>query len=123
MGIDLLGCIASTTTLSRLRASMFGSVWGVAPGLRVDSGGTALQEVVTVNGLMIPVTARSFSVPSCSIAHSVTEDDAMDDSADIPAARDDTVPPVRCRASISSCDSAVVREPSFIFIGLSLRNS
>jgi len=46
----------------------------------------------------------------------------MNDGADNPAARDDTVPPVRRCASISSCGSAVVREPSFILIGLSLRN-
>jgi len=95
----------------------------VAPELRVDSGGTARQEVVTVNGLMIPVTERSLGVPSCLVAHGVTEDDAMNDGADNPAARDDTVPPVRRRASISSCGSAVVREPSFILIVLSLRNS
>jgi len=85
---------------------MFGSASGVAPGLRVDSGGTALQEDVTLNGLMIPVTAKSFSVPSCSVAHSVTEDDAMDDSAEIPAARDGTVPPIRRRASISGGERA-----------------
>jgi len=92
----------------------------VAPELRVDSGGTARQEVVTVNGLMIPVTERSLSVPSCLVAHGVTEDDAMDDGADNPAARDSTVPPVRRRALISSCGSVVVREASFILIGLSL---
>ena len=95
----------------------------MAPELRVDSGGTARQEVVTVNGLMIPVTERSLGVPSCLVAHGVTEDDAMNDGADNPDARDDTVDPVRRRASISSCGSAVVREPSFILIGLSLRNS
>jgi len=71
-----------------------------------------------VNGLTIPVTARSFSVSPCSIAHSVTEDDAMDDSAEFPSARDSTVPPVRRRASISTAS-----EPSLISIELSLRNS
>ena len=55
-----------------------------------------------MNGLMIPVTARSFSVSSCLVEHSVTEDDAMDDSAEIPAARDGTVPLVKRRASISA---------------------
>jgi len=70
-----------------------------------------------VNGLTIPVTARSFSVSPCLVAHSVTEDDVMDDSAAIPAARDGTVPPVRHCALISA-----VSEPSLISIGLSLGN-
>ena len=94
----------------------------MAPELRVDSGGTARQEVVTVNGLMIPVT-EDLGVPSCLVAHGVTENDAMNDGADNPTARDDTAPPVRRRASISNCGAAVVREPTFILIGLSLRNS
>jgi len=71
-----------------------------------------------VNGLTILVTARSFSVSPCSVVHSVTEDNAMDDSAEIPAARDGTVSPVRRRTSISA-----VSEPSLLFKGLSLRNS
>ena len=95
----------------------------MAPELRVDSGGTARQEVVTVNGLVIPVTERSLGVPSYLVAHGVTEDDAVKDGADNPVVRDDTAPPVRHRASISSFGSAVVREPTFILIGLSLRNS
>ena len=89
----------------------------------MDSGGTARQEVVTVNGLVIPVTERSLGVPSYLVAHGVTEDDAVKDGADNPVVRDDTAPPVRHRASISSFGSAVVREPTFILIGLSLRNS
>jgi len=51
-----------------------------------------------------PSDGKRFSVPSCSVAHSVTEDNAMDDSAEIPAARVGTVPPVRRRASISDGD-------------------
>ena len=51
---------------------------------------------------------------SCLVAHGVTEDDAVNDGADNPDARDDTAPPVKHRASISSCGSAVVREPTFI---------
>ena len=54
----------------------------------------------------------------CSVAHSATEDGAMDDNAEIPAARDVMVPPVRRRASISA-----VSESSLISIGLSLGNS
>ena len=78
----------------------------MAPELRVDSGGTSRQEVVTANGLMIPVTERSLGVPSCLVSHGVTKDDDVNDGADNPAARDDTAPPVRHRASISSCGSA-----------------
>jgi len=53
-----------------------------------------------VNGLLVPVTARSLSAPSCSVAQGVTEDGSMDDSADISLAvvHDGTAPPVRRRA-------------------------
>ena len=34
---------------------------------RFDSGGTALEKVVAVNGLSIPVTASSFRAPKCSV--------------------------------------------------------
>ena len=47
----------------------------------------------------------------------VTEDGAIDDNTDIPAARDGTAPPGRLRASTSGWDSAVVREPRFDFGG------
>jgi len=83
----------------------------------LDSGGAALQEVVAVNGLSIPATARSLSAPSCSVAEAVTEDGAIDDSADIPAACDGTARPGRRRAPTSGRDSAVVREPCFDFGG------
>jgi len=115
MGIDILGCIASTTTLRTLRASIFGKFRRDA---RAESRFWWDCKSDTVNGLTIPVTARSFSVSPCSVAHSVTEDHAMDDSAESPAACDDTVPPVRRRTSISA-----VSEPSLISIGLSLGNS
>jgi hypothetical protein len=45
----------------------------------------------------------------------VTEDGAIDDNTDIPAARDGTAPPGRLRVSTSGWDSAVVREPRFDF--------
>jgi len=63
-------------------------------GLRVDFGVNAFQEVVTVIGPSVPVTARTLSAPSCSVAEGVTEDGAIDDSADIPAARDGMTPHV-----------------------------
>jgi len=45
-----------------------------------------------------PNDARSLSAPSCSVAEGVTEIGAMDDSADIPVARDGMTPSVRRRA-------------------------
>jgi len=68
-----------------------------------------------VHGLSFPVTATSLSAPSCSVVEGVTEDGAIDDNTDIPAARDGTAPPGRLRASTSGWDSAVVREPRFDF--------
>jgi hypothetical protein len=117
MGVNILGRCANNTTLSRLRASTFGLVSRVMSGLKVHFGVTAFQDFVTMNALSVPVTARSLSAPSCSVAQ---EDGAMDDSADIPVARDGTAPPVRRRASTSGWDSAVVREPSFDLAGLRL---
>jgi len=38
-----------------------------------DSGGTALEKVVAVNGLSIPVTASSFRAPKCSVAEDMSE--------------------------------------------------
>ena len=51
-----------------------------------------------MNGQLVPVMARSLSASSCSVAEGVTEDGIMDDSADIPVARDGMTPPVRRRA-------------------------
>ena len=47
----------------------------------------------------------------------------MDDTSDIPAARDDMTPPVRGRAFTSGWNTAVAREPTFDLVGLHLRNS
>jgi len=63
---DILRRCASTTTLSNhLRASTCGLVSEAVRGLRVDFDVNAIQEVVTVNGLSVPVIARSLSAPSC----------------------------------------------------------
>ena len=53
----------------------------------------------------------------------VTEDGAIDDNTDIPAARDGTAHPGRFRASTSGWDSAVVREPRFNFGGVAPQES
>ena len=63
----------------------------------------ALQEVLTVNGLSIAVTVGNLSAQSCSDAEGVTDDGAVDDSADISAARDGMTPPVRRRAFTTEC--------------------
>ena len=83
----------------------------------------AIQEVVTLNGPSVPVTSRSLSAPSCSVAEGATEDGAMDDSADIPAARDGMTPPVRRRAFTSECGIQRWRESrALILVGPRLRN-
>ena len=76
-----------------------------------------------MHGLSFPVTATSLSAPSCSVVEGVTEDGAIDDNTDIPAARDGTAPPDRLRASTSGWDSAVVREPRFDFGGAAPQES
>ena len=69
------------------------------------------------------MTATNLSVPLCSVVEGVTEDGAIDDNTDISAARDDTAPPGRLRASTSGWDSAVVREPRFDFGGAAPQES
>ena len=55
----------------------------MATELGCDFGGAALQEVVTVNGLSIPTTVRSLSIPSCSIVEDVTEGDTVNKRTNI----------------------------------------
>jgi len=50
-------------------------------------------------------------------------DGAMDDTADIPAARDGMTRPVRRCAFTSGWNTAVARGPTFDLVGLHLRNS
>ena len=76
-----------------------------------------------MHGLSFLVTATSLSAPSCSVVEVVTEDGAIDDNTDIPAARDSTAPPGRLRASTSGWDLAVVREPRFDFGGTAPQES
>jgi len=45
-----------------------------------DFGGAAFQEVVTVNGLSIPMNDSNLSVSSCSIAQDVTEGGMVNNS-------------------------------------------
>jgi len=53
------------------------------------------------------------NAPSC-VAANAPGDGAMDDTADIPTARDDMTPPVRRRAFTSRCNTAVARERHLI---------
>ena len=46
----------------------------------------------TENRLSVPVTARNLNAPSCSVAQGVTENGAMNDSADFSATLDGTAP-------------------------------
>jgi len=70
---DILGRCASTATLSRTRASTSGSASGVVTGLRVGVGVNALQEFVTVNGLLTSVTDGSLRLPECSLVKGTTK--------------------------------------------------
>jgi len=47
----------------------------------------------TENRLLVPVTARNLNTPSCLVVQGVTENDTMNDSADVLATRDGTAPP------------------------------
>jgi len=80
---DILARCANTNPAGDLRASTSDSDSGMATGQSRDFGGTALQTVVTVNGLSIPMTAGTLSAPSCSVTKCVTECGAVDDSTDI----------------------------------------
>ena len=55
----------------------------MATELGCDFGGAALQKIVAVNGLSIPTTVRSLSVPSCSIVEDVTEGDTVNKTTNI----------------------------------------
>ena len=51
----------------------------MATGPSCDSGGTALQAVVRVNGLSSTLTASSLSDPSWSVVECVTDDGAVEE--------------------------------------------
>ena len=55
----------------------------MATELDGDFGGDALQKIVAVNGLSIPTTVHSLSVPSCSIVEDVTEGDTVNKTTNI----------------------------------------
>ena len=55
----------------------------MATELDGDFGGDALQKIVAVNGLSIPTTVRSLSVPSCLIVEAVTEGDTVNKTTNI----------------------------------------
>jgi hypothetical protein len=65
---DILARRASTTLAGGLCASMSGLDSEMVTGPSCDFGGTALQAVVTVNGLSSPVTTSSLSGLSWSFA-------------------------------------------------------
>jgi len=55
----------------------------VATELGCDFGGAALQKIVAVNGLSIPTTVHSLSVPSCLVVEDVTEGDTVNKRTNI----------------------------------------
>ena len=92
-------------------------------GPSCDFGGIALQVVATMNRLPSPATTINLGGPSCLVAEYVAEGGAVDDSADLLAACDTTIPPEGLRASTSGLDSGVVTKTSFDLEGLRLRKS
>ena len=76
---NILARRTSTFSAGSLRASTSDFDSGMATGPSCDSGGTALQAVVRVNGLSSTLTARSLSDPSWSTVHCVTDDGAVEE--------------------------------------------
>jgi len=52
----------------------------------------SLQKIVTVNGLSIPTTVRSLSVPSCLVVEDVTESDTVNKTTKIVTCCESTAP-------------------------------
>jgi len=92
-------------------------------GPSCDFGETALRAVVTMNRLSSPVTASSLSKPLWSVTECMTEDDAVDDSADILVACDGTISPEGFRVSTSVLESGVVTKTSSDLEWLRFRKS
>jgi hypothetical protein len=85
----------------------------VATETGCDSGGAAIQEVVTVTGLSIPMTVRSLGAPSCLIVEDVTEGDTVNNRANILTCCESAAPPGDLCASACSLAAKVRTEPSF----------
>jgi len=78
-----------------------------------DFGGVALQEVVAVNGLSIPMTVRSLGAPFCSIAEYVTEGGTVNNRANILTCCESTAPPGGLCTSACNLALGVRTEPRF----------
>ena len=76
---NILARCTSTFSAGSLRASTSDFDSGMATGPSCDSGGTALQAVVRVNGLSSTLTASSLSDPSWSVVECVTDDGAVEE--------------------------------------------
>ena len=68
---NILTCCENTVSPGGLCASAGSLAARVRNEPSFDSSGDALRKVVAVNGLSIPVTARSFRTPKCSVAERI----------------------------------------------------
>jgi len=72
-----------------------------------------IQEVVAMTELSIPMTVRSLSAPSCSIAEDVTEGGTVNNRANILTCCESTAPPDGLCASAFSLTAGVRTKLSF----------
>ena len=85
----------------------------MATELGCDFGGAALQKVVAVSGLSIPMTVHSLSVPSCSFAEDVTEGSTVNKTTNIVTCCESTAPLHSLCVSACGLAAGVRTEPSF----------
>jgi len=85
----------------------------VATELGCDFGGAELQKIVAVNELSIPMTVRSLSVPSCSIAEDVTEGGTVNNTTNIVTCCESTAPLGSLCLPACGLAAGVRTEPSF----------
>ena len=76
-------------------------------------GGAALQKIVTVNGLSIPTTVRSLSVPSCLVVKDVTEGNNVNKTTNVVSCCESTAPLRMLCVSACGWAAGVRTEPSF----------
>ena len=95
----------------------------MATELVCDFGGAALQKIVTVNGLSIPMRVSSLSVPSCLFVEDVTEGDTVNKTTNIVTCCESTAPLRNLCVSACGWAAGVRTEPNFDFVGLCLGRS
>jgi len=108
--VNRLSIPVTASTFSAPKCSVAeGMTASGATELSFDFGGTALQEVVVMNGPSLLVTASTLSEPKCSVELGVTEGVIIGDSADILGrCASTTTPGKRLRAPTFGLVSEVV---------------